>query len=93
MFLFDIAPDPIGGSGGALGVFIVVAFFFVALASGIFAFLMLRKTIRIAIRMAIVGAVLLIAIFGSLALWLFLQPKSSRPVKNTPPSKSSRPLR
>ena len=86
MFLFDIAPSPSGS--GALGVFIAVAFFFIALASGIFAFIMLRKTIKMAIRMVIVAAVLLIAVFGSIALWLFLQPSSSsrsQPTPNRPP--------
>ena len=75
MFLFDIAP-----SGGVIGVFIAVAFFFVALASGVFAYIMLRKTIKMAFRLVIVAAILLIAVFGSLALWLFLKPSpSTRP--------------
>ena len=82
MFLLDIAP-----MGGA-GVFLAVAFFFVALASGVFAFIMLRKTIKMAIRMAVVAAILLIAVFGSIALWLFLQPsKPTRPLHpNSRPS-------
>jgi apolipoprotein N-acyltransferase len=87
MYLLDIAP-----SGGAIGVFAVVAFFFVALASGIFAFIMLRKTIKMAIRMAIVAAILLIAVFGSIALYLFLQPsRPDRPL--SPPKPSTRPNR
>jgi apolipoprotein N-acyltransferase len=79
MFLFDVA------SSGMIGIIIAVAFFFVALASGFFAFIMLRKTIKMAFRMMIVAAILLIAVFGSLALWLFLQPSSpSRPASPTP---------
>jgi hypothetical protein len=84
MFLFDLAPD-VGGAG-AFGIFIVVAFFFIALGSGVFAFVMLRKTIKMAIRLAVVAAVLLIAVFGSIALYLFLQPAS-------PSSRPSRPYR
>jgi apolipoprotein N-acyltransferase len=86
MFLFDIAPSHSGGA--ALGVFIAIAFFFVALASGIFAFIMLRKTIKMAIRMVIVAAILLIAVFGSLALWWFLQPSSSSRPKTPAPRPS-----
>jgi hypothetical protein len=47
---------------------------------------MLRKTIKMAIRLAVVAAVLLIAVFGSIALYLFLQPAS-------PSSRPSRPYR
>jgi hypothetical protein len=77
MFLFDVAP--IGG----LGIIAAVVFFFIALASGVFAFIMLRKTIKMAVRMVVVAAILLIAVFGSIALWLFLQP--SRPERPYPP--------
>ena len=77
MFLFDLAPI-----GGGLGILAAVVFFFIALASGVFAFIMLRKTIKMAVRMVIVAAILLIAVFGSIALWLFLQP--SRPERPLP---------
>ena len=82
MFLLDIAP--MGSTG--IGIFLAVAFFFIVLASGVFAFIMLRKTLKMAFRMLIVGAVLLIAVFGSLALWLFLQPSrpSNRSTRPTP---------
>jgi apolipoprotein N-acyltransferase len=80
MFLFDVAPV------GAIGALVAVAFFFIALASGVFAFIMLRKTIKMAFRMVIVAAVLLIAVFGSIALWWFLQPSrpANRPTRPTP---------
>ena len=71
MFLFEI---------GTIGVIAVLAFFFIALGSGVFAFIMLRKTIKMALRMVVVAVILLIAVFGSIALWLFLQPShTSRP--------------
>jgi hypothetical protein len=87
MFLFDIAPTP-----GGIGIFLAVAFFFIVLASGVFAFIMLRKTIKMAIRMVIVAAVLLIAVFGSIALYLFLQPSTqTRPNRpNRPTANQSR---
>lgn len=85
MFLFDMAPF------GAVGVFVAVAFFFVALASGVFAFIMLRKTLKMAIRMIIVAAILLIAVFGSAALWWFLQPsRPNKPIQNRPTKTQSR---
>ena len=70
MFLFDIAP------AGGIGVFVALAFFFIALASSVFAFIMLRKTLKMAFRMLIVAVILLIAVFGSGALFLFIQPSS-----------------
>ena len=89
MFLLDIAPDPT--SAGAIGVVAVVAFFFIALASGIFAFIMLRKTIKMALRMAIVAAILLIAVFGSIALYLFMQPsRPERPISPKPSTRQNR---
>lgn len=80
MFLFDVAP-PVS----AVGAVVAAAFFFIALAAGVFTFIMLRKTIKMAIRMAVVAAILLIAVFGSIALWLFLQP--ARPTRPLPPSR------
>ena len=83
MFLFDVAPV------GAIGAFVAVAFFFIVLASSVFVFVMLRKTIKMAIRMAVVAAILIIAVFGSIALWLFLQPSSPRPNRPLSPTKQS----
>jgi uncharacterized SAM-binding protein YcdF (DUF218 family) len=77
MFLFDMAPV------GGLGAFIAVAFLFVALAAGVFTFIMLRKTIKMAIRMVIVAVILLIAVCGSIALWLFMP--SSNSSRSIPP--------
>ena len=87
MFLFDLSPI---SSGAGAGIFLVVAFFFVALGSGVFAFVMLRKTIKMAIRMAVVAVVLLIAVFGSVALWWFLKPSPAPYRPNRPPVNQSR---
>ncbi|MGI8494816.1 MAG: hypothetical protein ACR2L1_05825 [Pyrinomonadaceae bacterium] len=76
MFLLDTALV------GGVGIFFIVA------ASGFLTFIMLRKTIKMAIRMIIVAAILLIAVFGSIALWLFLQPSAS-PRPSRPPSSSA----
>lgn len=87
MFLFDIAP-----SVGGIGIIAVVGFFFIVLASGVLTFIMLRKTIKMAIRMAVVAAILLIAVFGSIALWLFLKPSPS-PTPTRPYRPASAPTR
>ena len=64
-FLFDVRVDPISNPS-AIGVVAGVAFFFV------------KKTVKMAIRMAIVGAILLIAIIGGISFWMFSS--SSKPV-------------
>lgn len=85
MFLLDIAP--LGGAG----VFVGIAVLFIAAASAAFAFVMLKKTIKMAVRLLIVGLILVIAVCGSIALWLFLQssPSPNRPVR--PVNSASRP--
>jgi hypothetical protein len=85
MFLFDVAPEGTGAAGYAA----IAAFVFVILASAAVAFLVLRKTVKMAIRMMVVGAVLVIAIVGGIALWLFAaHPKNNvkpnRPAYNAP---------
>lgn len=66
MFLFDVSPIP---GGSAVGIFLAVAFFLVFAGIAAFAFFMVRKTLKMAVRMMIVAAILLIAFAGSLALW------------------------
>lgn len=85
MFLFDVAP-----SFGGIGSIAVIGFLFIVLASGFLTFIMLRKTIKMAIRMAVVAAILLIAVFGSIALWMFLKPSPS-PRSNRPQPTNNRP--
>ena len=64
MMLLDIAPV---GGGTAL---LAGGIFFVVLAVGAFiVFKLLKKTVKMAFRMAIVGAILLIAIIGSISFW------------------------
>lgn len=71
MFLFDIAP-PVETS--TVGIAIGVVFFFIAVAAGAFSFVMLRKTVKMAIRLFVVAAILVIAVVGSIALYLFMKP-------------------
>jgi hypothetical protein len=78
MFLLDIAPEPTSAAGLAgLG---AAAFFFFALAAIAFvAFKLLRKSVKMAFRMAVVAMILVIGIAGSVALWAIESKPSNRP--------------
>lgn len=78
--LFDIAPV-----GGGIGAIFGIAFFFIFAAIAFIAYKMLRKTVKMAVRMTIVVAILLIALVGSVALLLFSSSGGgSRPTRPTP---------
>lgn len=66
MFLFDAAPVP-----GGVGLLAIGAFLLVGAGIAFAVFKMLKRTVKMAFRMAIVGVILLIAIAGSIALWAF----------------------
>ena len=61
---------------GATGMIAATAFFLTFVAIAYIAFRLLKKTVKMAFRMAIVAAILLIAIAGSLSFWWL---GSSRP--------------
>jgi len=64
--LLDAAPI-----GTGIGIVAGVIFFVVLAIVAFFAFMMLKKTLKMAFRMAIVGVILLIAIAGSIAIYVF----------------------
>ena len=64
LFLFDIAPQL-----GSAGIAAIVGLFLVLAAVAYVAFRLLRKTIKMAFRLAIVAAILLIALIGSLFIY------------------------
>jgi hypothetical protein len=73
--LLDVPPI-----GGGVGIFAVVALIFVGIAAAFFAFVMLRKTVKMAIRMIVVAVILLVAIVGSVSfLWFSSGDSSPRP--------------
>ncbi len=76
---FDVAP-----SGGTIGAVVAVSFLLVFLGVAFVAFKALKKTVKMAFRMAVVGVILLIAIAGSISLWYFSSggsPKLKPPVE------------
>jgi len=73
--LLDVAPV-----GGAIGAAAGVVFFLVLAAAAAFVFFFLRKSIKMAFRMAIVGVILVVALLGGLAiLYLGLSSDGPRP--------------
>jgi hypothetical protein len=88
MFLFDVAP--ISG-GSTIGIVLAVVFFLLFAGISAIAFFTIRKTVKMALRMMIVAAILLIAFVGSLALWYGIGGSPSpRSTPNRPPAKSSK---
>jgi len=54
---------------GTVGLAAAAGFFLILVAVAYIAFRMLRKTVRVALRMAIVAVILLIALVGSIAIY------------------------
>ncbi|MEQ1921414.1 MAG: hypothetical protein ABL952_02795 [Pyrinomonadaceae bacterium] len=84
LLFFDVAP-----SGPFIGLFAGVVFVLICIAVAITAFLLLRKTLKMAFRMAIVGVILLIAIVGGIAAVSlgFLSSDRPRPPRPLPTSR------
>ena len=83
--LFDIAPV-----GGGIGAILGLGFFFVVAAVAFITYRMLKKTVKMAVRMTIVVAILLIALIGSVALLLFSSRGGSGPTRPTPTTQKPR---
>jgi low temperature requirement protein LtrA len=74
---------------GATGILLAVAFVFIILGSAFFAFVMLRKTVKMAIRLIIVGIILLIAVVGSASfLWFSSSGNDNSPKPRSTNSRS-----
>ena len=76
--LFDVAPP----LGGGIGVIAGVVFLLICLAAAYIAFRVLKKSVKMAFRLIIVGIIILIAIAGSVSFWWLGTSRSPRP---TPP--------
>ncbi len=82
--LFDVAPV------GGIGVFLGIAFFFIFAVIAFVAYKMLRKTVKMAVRMAVVIAILAIALIGSIAFLWFGSGGGTRPVRPIPTTQKQR---
>lgn len=70
---------------GTVGIIASVAFFLVFAGVAYIVFRLLRKTVKMAFRLAIVGVILLIAIAGSVSFWWL---GSSKPAKAARPTQT-----
>ena len=79
--LFDVATP----FGGGVGVIAGVVFLLICLAAAYIAFRVLKKSVKMAFRLVIVGIIILIAIAGSVSFWWL---GTSKPPRPTPPRTS-----
>jgi len=68
-FLLDIPPTPAPTPGGMAGIGAAAVFLLIFMAVAFIAFKMLKRSVKMAFRLAIVGVILVIAVAGSVALW------------------------
>ncbi len=76
---FEIAP-----SGGTISAIVAVSFLLVFLGVAFVAYRALKKTAKMAFRLAVVGVILMIAVAGSVSLWYFSSggtPKLKPPIE------------
>ena len=64
LLMFDVTPEL-----GTAGIAAVVGFFLVFLAVAYIAFRLLKRTVRMAFRMAVVAGILLVALIGSIYIY------------------------
>ena len=72
--LLDIAP-----AAGAVGIAAGVGFFLVFLAVAYIAFRLLRRTMKMAFRLAVAAVILFVAAAGSMTIFWFSKNRSPRP--------------
>jgi hypothetical protein len=80
-FLLDISPEL-----GAAGIVAVLGFFLIFVAIAYIAFRMMRKTVRMAFRMAVVAVILLVALIGS--VYIYWNRTSNTPRSKPQPTRS-----
>ena len=82
MLLFDI-----GLPGGTTAIIAGVGFFFILAAAAYVLFRVMRKTVRMAFRMAMVVTFLFVFVVGGIAIYWFSSGSSSRPTPRPGPSR------
>lgn len=71
----------------SVGLIAAIVFFGVFVAAAMIVFSMVKRTVKLAFRLIIVGVLLIIAVSGAFSLWWFLAPQSG---ERTPPIKRTR---
>lgn len=82
--MFDVSPVA-GGIGAVVG----IGFFLILAAVAFIVFKMLKRTVKMAVRMAIVGVILVVAVVGGIA-FLMLSGGSGGSGKTPPAQQKSR---
>lgn len=78
----DVNPAP-----GGVGIFLSVAVLFVVLAAAFIAFKLLKRTVRMAFRVAIVAIILAVGLAGSAFFYVLGTAKPVRPTPRPTPSR------
>jgi hypothetical protein len=81
--LLDVAPE-VSTAGIAIG----VGFFLAFVAVAYIAFRIMRRTMKMALRLAIVGAILLVACIGGISIYWFSSGKPARTPRPPAPTRS-----
>ena len=84
MYIFGLFFDAGIGAAGEIGVFAAIVFFLIFLAVAFVAFKLLKRSVKMAFRMAIVAIIIAVAIAGSFALYMFSTAKTPRPTPVRP---------
>ena len=72
--LFDVAPV-----AGGVALFAAAAFFLILASAAFVVFKLLRRTVKMGLRIAIVAIILTVGIAGSIALWAVSSKPTPRP--------------
>lgn len=79
------------GAVGGTGILLAIAFGLIVLAAAFFSFVMLRKTLKMALRLVIVAVLALVALVGSAAfMWFNSSSSSGDSAKPRPANSRSR---
>ena len=80
--LLDIAPDA-GVIGKTAGIGAAAVFLLVVGAGAFIAYKLLKRSVKMAFRVAIVAVILVIGVAGSVALWALERKPSGTPVRHS----------
>lgn len=75
---FDVGPI-----NGGVGIFVAVAFFLVLATVAFIAFKLLKKSLKMAMRLVVVVAIMAIAIVGTAVIWSVASEPRARPPRTT----------
>ena len=78
LLMFQVTPEL-----GAASIAAILGFFLILVAVAYIAFRMMRKTVRMAFRMAVVAVILLIALIGSVYIYWNRTSNNPRPKPQT----------